>query len=126
MSKAMNRAAQLALACGLIVAAIAGFKGCQQKARLNRPVATKGIPEGHDYLMRTDTGSDFYTKLKNSKYSVREISAHRIDATGNASSDLDFNVDCYGKQIAIGQLGSGWVPIQPGSVGEALAERYCD
>jgi hypothetical protein len=64
MSKAMNRAAQIALACGLIVAAIAGFKGCQQTRRLNRPVATEGIPEGHDYLMRTETGSDFYTKLK--------------------------------------------------------------
>ena len=122
---AIQRAAQIALAGGLIVAAIAGFKGCQQTARLNRPVATEGIPEGHEYLMRTDTGRDFYTKLKSSNYSVREITAHRIDATGKASSDLNFNVDCYGNQLAIGQLGSGWVPIQPGSVGEALAKRYC-
>ena len=125
MSKAMNRAAQIALACGLIVAAIAGFKGCQQTARLNRPVATEGIPEGHEYLMRTETGSDFYTKLKSTNYAVREISAHRIDATGRASSDLNFNLDCYGNQVAIGQLGSGWVPIQPSSVGEAMAKRYC-
>ena len=125
MAIAIQRAAQIALAGGLIVAGIAGFKGCQQTARLNRPVATEGIPEGHDYLMRTDTGSDFYTKLKNSKYSVREIKAHRIDATGRVSSDLNFNVDCYGNQVAIGQLGSGWVPIQPGSVGESLAKRYC-
>ena len=88
-------------------------------------MATEGIPEGHEYLMRTDTGSDFYTRLKSSNYSVREITAHRIDATGKASSDLNFNVDCYGNQVAIGQLGSGWVPIQPGSVGEALAKRYC-
>ena len=122
---AIQRAAQIALASGLIVAAIAGFKGCQQTARLNRPVATAGIPEGHEYLMRTKTGSDFYTKLKNTNYAVREISAHRIDATGRASSDLNFNVDCYGSQIAIGQLGSGWVPIQPGSVGDGLAKRYC-
>jgi hypothetical protein len=56
---------------------------------------------------------------------VREISAHRIDATGRASSDLNFNLDCYGNQVAIGQLGSGWVTIQPGSVGEAMAKRYC-
>ena len=122
---AIQRAAQIALASGLIVAAIAGFKGCQRTARLNRPVVTAGIPEGHEYLMRTKTGSDFYTKLKNTNYAVREISAHRIDATGRASSDLNFNVDCYGSQVAIGQLGSGWVPIQPGSVGEALAKRYC-
>ena len=54
--------------------------------------------------MRTDTGSDFCTKLKSSNYSVREIT----DATGKASSDLNFNVDCYGNQLAIGQLGSGW------------------
>ena len=122
---AIQRVAQIALAGGLLIAGIAAFKGCQQTARLNRPVATEGIPEGHEYLMRTDTGSDFYTKLKSSNYSVREITAHRIDATGKASSDLNFNVDCYGKQVAIGQLGSGWVPIQPGSVGEALAKRYC-
>ena len=122
---AIQRVAQIALAGGLLIAGIAAFKGCQQTARLNRPVATEGIPEGHEYLMRTDTGSDFYTKLKSSKYSVREITAHRIDATGKASSDLNFNVDCYGNQVAIGQLGSGWVPIQPGSVGEALAKRYC-
>ena len=122
---AIQRAAPIALASGLIVAAIAGFKGCQQTARLNRPVATEGIPEGHEYLMRTKTGSDFYTKLKNTNYAVREISAHRIDATGRASSDLNFNVDCYGSQVAISQLGSGWVPIQPGSIGEALAKRYC-
>ena len=122
---AIQRAAQIALASGLIVAAIAGFKGCQRTARLNRPVATEGIPEGHEYLMRTKTGSDFYTKLKNTNYAVREISAHRIDATSRASSDLNFNVDCYGSQVAIGQLGSGWVPIQPGSVGDALAKRYC-
>ena len=122
---AIQRAAQIALAAGLIIAGIAGFKGCQQKARLNRPVATEGIPEGHDYLMRTETGSDFYTKLKSSNYALREISAHRIDATGKASSKLNFTVDCYGNQVAIGQLGSGFVPIQPGSVGEALAKRYC-
>ena len=122
---AIQRVAQIALAGGLLIAGIAAFKGCQQTARLNRPVATEGIPEGHEYLMRTDTGSDFYTKLKSSNYSVREITAHRIDATGKASSNLNFNVDCYGKQVAIGQLGSGWVPIQPGSVGEALAKRYC-
>ena len=122
---AIQRVAQIALAGGFLIAGIAAFKGCQQTARLNRPVATEGIPEGHEYLMRTDTGSDFYTKLKSSNYSVREITAHRIDATGKASSDLNFNVDCYGKQVAIGQLGSGWVPIQPGSVGEALAKRYC-
>ena len=122
---AIQRVAQIALAGGLLIAGIAAFKGCQQTARLNRPVATEGIPEGHEYLMRTDTGSDFYTKLKNSNYSVREITAHRIDATGKASSDLNFNVDCYGNQVAIGQLGSGWVPIQAGSVGEALAKRYC-
>ena len=122
---AIQRVAQIALAGGLLIAGIAAFKGCQQTARLNRPVATEGIPEGHEYLMRTDTGSDFYTKLKSSNYSVREITAHRIDATGKASSDLNFNVDCYGNQLAIGQLGSGWVPIQPGSVGEALAKRYC-
>ena len=122
---AIQRVAQIALAGGLLIAGIAAFKGCQQTGRLNRPVATEGIPEGHEYLMRTDTGSDFYTKLKSSNYSVREITAHRIDATGKASSDLNFNVDCYGKQVAIGQLGSGWVPIQPGSVGEALAKRYC-
>ena len=122
---AIQRVAQIALAGGLLIAGIAAFKGCQQTARLNRPVATEGIPEGHEYLMRTDTGSDFYTKLKSSNYSVREITAHRIDATGKASSDLNFNVDCYGNQVAIGQLGSGWVPIQPGSVGEALAKRYC-
>ena len=114
---AIQRVAQIALAGGLLIAGIAAFKGCQQGARLNRPVATEGIPEGHEYLMRTDTGSDFYTKLKSSNYSVREITAHRIDATGKASSDLNFNVDCYGNQVAIGQLGSGWVPIQPGSVG---------
>tara|TARA_B100001939_G_C16552228_1_gene450771 strand:+ start:121 stop:492 length:372 start_codon:yes stop_codon:yes gene_type:complete len=122
---AIQRVAQIALAGGLLIAGIAAFKGCQQTARLNRPVATEGIPEGHEYLMRTDTGSDFYTKLKSSNYSVREITAHRIDATGKASSDLNFNVDCYGNQVAIGQLGSGWVPIEPGSVGEALAKRYC-
>ena len=122
---AIQRVAQIALAGGLLIAGIAAFKGCQQTARLNRPVATEGIPEGHEYLMRTDTGSDFYTKLKSSNYSVREITAHRIDATGKASSDLNFNIDCYGNQVAIGQLGSGWVPIQPGSVGEALAKRYC-
>ena len=122
---AIQRVAQIALAGGLLIAGIAAFKGCQQTARLNRPVATEGIPEGHEYLMRTDTGSDFYTKLKSSNYSVREITAHRIDATGKASSDLNFNVDCYGDQVAIGQLGSGWVPIEPGSVGEALAKRYC-
>ena len=122
---AIQRVAQITLAGGLLIAGIAAFKGCQQTARLNRPVATEGIPEGHEYLMRTDTGSDFYTKLKSSNYSVREITAHRIDATGKASSDLNFNVDCYGNQVAIGQLGSGWVPIQPGSVGEALAKRYC-
>ena len=122
---AIQRVAQIALAGGLLIAGIAAFKGCQQTARLNRPVATEGIPEGHEYLMRTDTGSDFYTKLKSSNYSVREITAHRIDATGKASSDLNFNVDCYGNQVAIGQLGSGFVPIQPGSVGEALAKRYC-
>ena len=122
---AIQRVAQIALAGGLLIAGIAAFKGCQQTARLNRPVATEGIPEGHEYLMRTDTGSDFYTKLKSSNYSVREITAHRIDATGKASSDLNFNVDCYGNQVAIGQLGSGWVPIQPGSVGQALAKRYC-
>ena len=122
---AIQRVAQIALAGGLLIAGIAAFKGCQQTTRLNRPVATEGIPEGHEYLMRTDTGSDFYTKLKSSNYSVREITAHRIDATGKASSDLNFNVDCYGNQVAIGQLGSGWVPIQPGSVGEALAKRYC-
>ena len=122
---AIQRVAQIALAGGLLIAGIAAFKGCQQTARLNRPVATEGIPEGHEYLMRTDTGSDFYTKLKSSNYSVREITAHRIDGTGKASSDLNFNVDCYGNQVAIGQLGSGWVPIQPGSVGEALAKRYC-
>ena len=122
---AIQRAAQIALAAGLIIAGIAGFKGCQQKGRLNRPVATEGIPEGHDYLMRTETGSDFYTKLKSTNYAVREISAHRIDATGKASSKLNFTVDCYGNQVAIGQLGSGFVPIQPGSVGEALAKRYC-
>ena len=121
----IQRVAQIALAGGLLIAGIAAFKGCQQTARLNRPVATEGIPEGHEYLMRTDTGSDFYTKLKSSNYSVREITAHRIDATGKASSDLNFNVDCYGNQVAIGQLGSGWVPIQPGSVGKALAKRYC-
>ena len=122
---AIQRVAQIALAGGLLIAGIASFKGCQQTARLKRPVASEGIPEGHEYLMRTDTGSDFYTKLKSSNYSVREITAHRIDATGKASSDLNFNVDCYGNQLAIGQLGSGWVPIQPGSVGEALAKRYC-
>ena len=122
---AIQRVAQIALAGGLLIAGIAAFKGCQQTARLNRPVATEGIPEGHEYLMRTDTGSDFYTKLKNSNYSVREITAHRIDATGKASSKLNFTVDCYGNQVAIGQLGSGFVPIQPGSVGEALAKRYC-
>ena len=122
---AIQRVAQIALAGGLLIAGIAAFKGCQQTARLNRPVATEGIPVGHEYLMRTDTGSDFYTKLKSSNYSVREITAHRIDATGKASSDLNFNVDCYGNQVAIGQLGSGWVPIEPGSVGEALAKRYC-
>ena len=122
---AIQRAAKIALAVGLLIAGIASFKGCQQTARLYRPVASEGIPEGHEYLMRTDTGSDFYTKLKSSNYSVREITAHRIDATGKASSDLNFNVDCYGNQLAIGQLGSGWVPIQPGSVGEALAKRYC-
>ena len=122
---AIQRVAQIVLAGGLLIAGIAAFKGCQQTARLNRPVATEGIPEGHEYLMRTDTGSDFYTKLKSSNYSVREITAHRIDATGKASSNLNFNVDCYGNQVAIGQLGSGWVPIQPGSVGEALAKRYC-
>ena len=122
---AIQRAAKIALAVGLLIAGIASFKGCQQTARLNRPVASEGIPEGHEYLMRTDTGSDFYTKLKSSNYSVREITAHRIDATGKASRDLNFNVDCYGNQLAIGQLGSGWVPIQPGSVGEALAKRYC-
>ena len=122
---AIQRVAQIALAGGLLIAGIAAFKGCQQTARLNRPVATEGIPEGHEYLMRTDTGSDFYTRLKSSNISVREITAHRIDATGKASSDLNFNVDCYGNQVAIGQLGSGWVPIEPGSVGEALAKRYC-
>ena len=122
---AIQRVAQIALAGGLLIAGIAAFKGCQQTARLNRPVASEGIPEGHEYLIRTDTGSDFYTKLKSSNYSVREITAHRIDATGKASSDLNFNVDCYGNQVAIGQLGSGWVPIEPGSVGEALAKRYC-
>ena len=122
---AIQRVAQIALAGGLLIAGIAAFKGCQQTARLNRPVASEGIPEGHEYLMRTDTGSDFYTKLKSSNYSVREITVHRIDATGKASSDLNFNVDCYGNQVAIGQLGSGWVPIQSGSVGEALAKRYC-
>ena len=122
---AIQRVAQIALAGGLLIAGIPAFKGCQQTARLNRPVATEGIPEGHEYLMRTDTGSDFYTKLKSSNYSVREITAHRIDATGKASSDLNFNVDCYGNQVAIGQLGSGWVPIEPGSVGEVLAKRYC-
>ena len=122
---AIQRVAQIALAGGLLIAGIAAFKGCQQTARLNRPVATEGIPEGHEYLMRTDTGSDFYTKLKSSNISVREVTAHRIDATGKASSDLNFNVDCYGNQVAIGQLGSGWVPIQAGSVGEALAKRYC-
>ena len=121
----IQRAAQIALAAGLIIAGIVGFKGCQQTARLNRPVASEGIPEGHDYLLRTETGSDFYTKLKNTNNAVREISAHRIDATGKASSKLNFNVDCYGNKVAIGQLGSGWVPIQPGSVGEALAKRYC-
>ena len=109
----------------MIIAGIASFKGWQQTARLNRPVATEGIPEGHEYLMRTDKGSDFYTRLKSSNISVREITAHRIDATGKASSDLNFNVDCYGNQVAIGQLGSGFVPIQPGSVGESLAKRYC-
>jgi len=122
---AIQRAAQIALVAGLFIAGIAGFKGCQQTARLNRPVASEGIPEGHEYLMRTETGSDFYTKLKNTNYAVREISAHRIDATGKASSKLNFNVDCYRNKVAIGQLGSGWVPIQPGSVGEALAKRYC-
>ena len=122
---AIQRAAQIALVAGLIIAGIAGFKGCQQKARLNRPVATEGVPEGHEYLMRTDTGSDFYAKLKNTNDAVREISAHRIDATGKAWNKLNFNVDCYGNQVAIGQLGSGWVPIQPGSVGAALAKRYC-
>ena len=122
---AIQRVAQIALAGGLLIAGIAAFKGCQQTARLNRPVATEGIPEGHEYLMRTDKGSDFYTRLKSSNISVREITAHRIDATGKASSDLNFNVDCYGNQVAIGQLGSGWVPIQPGSVGQALAKRYC-
>ena len=122
---AIQRAAQIALAAGLIIAGIAGFKGCKQTARLNRPVATEGIPEGHEYLMRTDTGSDFYTKLKSSNCSVHEITAHRIDATGKASSDLNFNVACYGNPVAIGPLGSGWGPIQPGSVGEALAKQYC-
>ena len=122
---AIQRVAQIALAGGLLIAGIAAFKGCQQTARLNRPVATEEIPEGHEYLMRTEKGSDFYTKLKNSNYAVREISAHRIDATGKVSSKLNFNVDCYGNKVAIGQLGSGWVPIQPGSVGEALAKRYC-
>ena len=122
---AIQRAAQVALSVGLIIAGFAGFKGCQQTARLNRPVAIEGIPEGHDYLMRTQTGSDFYTKLKNTNYAVREISAHRIDATGRTSSNLNFTVDCYGNQMAIGQLGSGWVPIEPASVGEALSKRYC-
>ena len=126
MNKAFSRATQIALVGGLIVVGIVSFRGCRQQARLNRPVETEGIPQDHDYLMRTDTGSDFYTKLKSSNIAVREISAYRIDATGRVSSDLIFNVDCYGDQLAIGQLGSGWVPIEAGSVGEALAERYCD
>ena len=125
MNKAISRATQIALVGGLIVVGIVSFRGCRQQARLNRPVATEGIPQDHDYLTRTETGSDFYTKLKSSNYSVREISAHRIDAKGRSSSDLNFNIDCYGKQVAIGQLGSGWVAIQPGSVGESLAKRYC-
>ena len=126
MNKAFSRATQIALVGGLIVVGIINFRSCQQEARLNRPVAIEGIPQDHEYLMRTETGSDFYTKLKSSNYSVREISAHRIDSKGRTSSDLNFNIDCYGNQVAIGQLGSGWVAIQPGSVGEALAERYCD
>ena len=54
---AIQRVAQIALAGGLLIAGIAAFKGCQQTARLNRPVATEGIPEGHEYLMRTNTGT---------------------------------------------------------------------
>ena len=86
---AIQRAAKIALAVGLLIAGIASFKGCQQTARLNRPVASEGIPEGHEYLMRTDTGSDFYTKLKSSNYSVREITAHRIDATRQGLERLE-------------------------------------
>ena len=125
MNKAINKAAQVALAGGVLLIGTVTFNSCQQKAKLNRPIETKGIPAEHEYLMRTNTGSDFYTMLKSSNFSVREISAHRIDATGKTSSDLMFNLDCYGNQVAIGQLGSGWVPIQPGSVGESLAKRYC-
>ena len=125
MNKAISRATQIALVGGLIVVGIVSFRGCRQQARLNRPVETEGIPQDHDYLMRTDTGSDFYTKLKSSNYALREISAHRIDATGKASSKLNFTVDCYGNQVAIGQLGSGFVPIQPCSVGETLPKRSC-
>ena len=31
----------------------------------------------------------------------------------------------YRQGVADGPLGSGWGPIQPGSVGEALAKQYC-